>query len=155
MQTSLAVFLAFTVIYFGSVVMPFDVATKAIGWTAQATSLTAAVATFMLMRSYKFTLGPAALLLLCLTIVATLAATAIVLCVQKQQCQQTMPVHALVFSSGFLSGVAAYVGYLLGSALGLPAWATIVTAISFTPIYITFVMPFVAKRVESLFNRTE
>lgn len=155
MQTSVAVFLAFTVIYFGSVVLPYDVASKAIGWTAQATSLTAAVATFMLMKSYKFTLAPAALLLLCLTVVATLAATAIVLCVHKEQCQQSFPLHALVFSSGFLSGVAAYVGYLFGAALGLPVWATIVGAISFAPVYIAFVMPFVAKHLEGLFSRTE
>ena len=155
MQTSVAVFLAFTVIYFGTVVLPFDVATQAVGWTAQATAVAAAVATFTVMKSRKFSLGPAALLLLCMTVVSILAATAIVLCVQRKQCQQSLPVHSLVFSTGFMSGMAAYVGFLIASAVGLPMWATIVIAVMCAPVYIAYVMPFLANFIANLFNRTE
>lgn len=155
MQTSVAVFLAFTVIYFAAVVMPFDVSLKALGWTAQATSITAAVATFMTMQSHKFSLTSASVLLLCLTIVSTIAAVAILLCVHRQQCQDTFPVHALVFSTGFLSGAAAYVAYLVGNAVGLPLWATIVASIVFAPTYIAYIMPLISKSIENLFYRAE
>lgn len=153
MQTSTAVFLAFAVIYFGSVVLPFEAAATARGWTANAASLAAAVATFFAMKSHRLGATHAAAVLACMTLVAALAAMAVVLCVQKNRCGTQLPVHALVFSSGFLSGAAAYLGFLLGAAVGLPAWAAIVLAVVSAPLYITHVMPRAALAVNSAFDR--
>lgn len=155
MDTSLAVFLAFTVIYFGSLAMPFQVRTKMVGWSAQATTITGAVATFMLMLSRNVGILPASAVLALMTLVATLSAMSIVSCMERAQCQESLNVHALVFSTSFLSGAAAYIGFLASSGTGFPLWVSVVAAICFAPLYIMYAFPFLARHFETMFFRQE
>lgn len=155
MQTSVAVFLSLAVIYFSLLVVPSEFAQKYTGWAAQAVSLSGAVATFMLMRSHKLGYVQGAVVLTGMALVVTLAGLAVAACVKRKKCQQSFPVHTLVFSSGFLSGAAAYVGYLLGVAVGLPVWATIVVSVVFAPVFITTAMPVLVRGVNSMLNKME
>lgn len=153
MHTSVAVFLSFVVIYFGAAVLPFEMSESTVGWLSQAVSITGAVATFITMQSYKAGMGHAAIVLAVATFIAVLAALAVISCRQNPNCQATLPVHSLVVSSGFVTGSAAYIGFLVGSLVGLPLWATLVASIAFAPLYIGTIMPFVADGVTRLLDR--
>jgi hypothetical protein len=155
MHPSTAVFLAFTVIYFGSLVVPFEFAAKAFGWTTQATALSAAVATFFLLKQEKMDMSRAAMVLACMAMVSILSALAIMACVQRGKCKEALPVHTLVFSTGFLSGAAAYIAFLLTATVGMPLWATIVAAAIAAPLFVGYVMPFFATHIEKMFSRVE
>lgn len=147
MHLSVAVFLAFTVIYFASVALPAEQSMKAVGWTAQATSLTAAVATFFALQSHKTRLLPASSVLLAAIVVSVLVAMAFVRCANQDGCEPALSMHGMVFSSGFLTGTAGYVGFTLAIMIGLPAWASIVVAVMFSPVVVAFLMPFMAKHI--------
>lgn len=155
MQTSVQVFLAFAVIYMASVALPFDASARAVGWTSQAAAITAAVATFAVMRSHRMGAGQAAIVLAAMTVVAALAAMAIAACEANVTCQQSLQVHTLVFATGVVSGAAAYVGFLAAAAAGLSAWATAVVAIACAPLYLQYVAPALGRGVERLFARRE
>lgn len=156
MQTSVAVFLAFVAIYLGSIVLPFEFAYKSVAWTAQAASVSGAVATFMLMRTHSLGVAQGAAVLSALTLITTLAGMAVLACTQRQHCQnQWVPAHTLVFSSGFTMGAAAYIGSLAGAQLGLPPWASIVVSVLSAPVFMTYIMPFVLRWFEALFVRVE
>lgn len=153
MQTSVAVFIAFAVLYFASFVMPEEYARHTVGYTAQATTITGAVATFMVMYTRRIGLTNSLAVLASLSVVAVLSALAAVSCVKHQQCSQTFPVHTLIFSSSFMSGAAAYAGFLMGAAVGLPLWATIVGSIAFAPIFIAVILPYIGHSVNFVLDR--
>lgn len=155
MQTSLAVFIAFTALYFASLAMPFQVAERATGWAAQATTLSGVVATFMLMQSHRLGLGRSTLVLATFTLVTALAALAVGMCVKRKSCDPSFPVHTLVFSTSFLAGAAGYIGFVLGTSAGLPLWATIVAVVMLTPVFIAFTLPLTAKSVNFMLDKFE
>lgn len=153
MQTSVAVFLAMTVIYFGSFALPAEYSQKAVGWAAQATAGTGAVATFMVMYARKVGLGTSVLLLFAASVLSVLSAMATLACVESKKCSPTFPVHTLVFSGSVLTGVSAFTGFLLGTTIGLPLWAAIVVSIALTPIFITTVLPAVGGGVKAVVDK--
>lgn len=155
MQTATAVFLAFLVIYAGTLVAPFEVSTQIVGWSAQAVSMTGAVATFMMLKTRGFDVGMTALVLAGMTVVTTLSAMAIAYCIMNRQCQSTVAVHSTVLSVGSLAGTAAYLGFLISSRAGLPLWAAVVVALASAPLFIGFLMPQAARGIEAALARRE
>ena len=153
MQTSVAVFLAFVVIYFGAFMLPAEYSQKTVGWAAQAATLTGAVATFMVLYSHRIGLPKSLMVLFGTSVMSALSAMATVACVQTQKCSPTFPVHVLVLSSAVLSGTAAFTGFLLGNALGLPLWAAIVASIAFAPVFVAVVLPAVSQGVKSVVDK--
>ena len=156
MQTSLAVFLATTVIYFVSTLLPFKASQQSVGWAAQATMATGVVATFMVMKAQRLTMVQAALVFACFALIAgtaVLVSSACLVQKNKWQCEHLLPLHTVLFSSAFLTGSAAYIGYGLGSALGMPLWATIVASIVFAPFAMAVATPLASKAVTQVCNQ--
>jgi hypothetical protein len=149
MDVPVAVFLVFAALYFGGVVGSASPAW--LEWTAPATTITGAFATFSVMLAREFALLPAIGVLGCLAVVTTLATLA---CVQADQPSRApATVHALVLSTGLLSGTAAYVAYVAAAAAGVPLWAALALTVACAPMFATHVMPAVAQNLEPLFWR--
>lgn len=154
MQTSMAVFLACTVIYFGAVVMPVPEAQSAVGWLSQVVVATGAFATFASMASHRLSVTQALAVFLCaggLAAVSSLATTACYL--KDSQCTSLFPLHATIFSSAFLAGSAAFTSFAAWTALGLPLWAVIVGTVLAAPGLVVVVMPFVSRFVGAAFGQ--
>lgn len=152
MQTSLAVFLATAVIYFGASVMPYASVQQSMGWLSQAVVATGAAATFLLMKSNRLTLPQAAAVFVCAGAVAAVTSASTVACFLKSaQCATLFPLHATVFSSAFLIGSSGFTAFSAWMALGMPLWAAIVGTILASPVLIVVVMPWVAKVIGAVF----
>ena len=108
------------------------------------------------MQAQRLTMVQAALVFTCFAVIAGIAAVVSSFCLvqkQKWQCNHLLPLHTVLFSSAFLTGSAAYIGYGLGSALGLPLWATIVGSIAFAPVAMAVATPLASKGVAHVYNQ--
>lgn len=154
MHTSVAVFVALTVIYAGTLVLPYDLSAKTMQFAAQAATIACAVATFFVLKSSKMGVGPVALVLAAATSFVALAGLAAMTCPPgKCQKYRTLFVaNSLLFSTSIMTGSAAFLAYTVGSVVGLPAWAAIVASVVLTPLYIVYGMPVV---VEVITRMTE
>lgn len=156
MQTSVAVFLAFTVIYFASILLPFKASQASIGWTSQAAMTTGAVATFMVMKSNRLSMVQAALVFTFGAIITAITVMMSSVCLlvddKAWQCQNLLPLHTMLFSAALLTGATAYIGYGLGSAMGLPLWATIAGSIALAPLGFTVAMPLASRGVGRIYD---
>lgn len=154
MHTSLAVFLATAVIYFGAVVMPFPQSQAAVGWLSQVVVATGAIATFAAMHTNRLTIAQAAAVFVCAGGVSAVSSLATTACYLKDsQCTSLFPLHATIFSSAFLTGSAAFAAFSAWTALGLPLWAIIVGTVLAAPGLIVMVMPLVSRVVGDGFAR--
>lgn len=156
MQTAAAVFLAFAVIYFGMLALPAEHTHRWLGYSAQAVHVSGAVATFAAMYAHR--LGPlsSAAVFAALGVLTALAALGMTQCWDKVSgCQDGLPMHAVVFTSGFLTGAAAYLGFGLASLVGMPLWATIVATALLAPVLLTVVLPVVTRTTNQAYKKLE
>lgn len=142
MRLSTSVFLAVSVLYFASFALPFEYAHKVAGGMAQAVTLTGAFATFALLKANRLDLTSA---LAAFAVLSTLSAMIVMAGAQcipdPSQCKDTLHLHGIIFSAAFTMGAAAYLGYLAGTMLGLPAWATIAAAVLSAPVLMSAMLP--------------
>ena len=154
MHISVAVFLALTVIYAGTFVLPYDLGAKALPFASEAASASCAVATFFIVKSGNMGLASVALLLAAATAFVALSGLATLACTTRQRpCSKTQAgfvAHSLLFSSPIMVGTAAYFAYAVGSMAGLPLWAAVVAAVVLTPLYVVYALPPVADGVTRL-----
>ena len=154
MNTTLAVFIATTVIYFGAVVMPVDGAQASVGWLSQAVVATGAVATFGAMQAHRLTIVQAVAVFACAGAMSALSSVATTACYLKDsQCTSLLPLHSTIFTTAFLTGSAAFTSFSVWMALGLPLWAAIVGTVLAAPGLIVVVMPFVSNLVSVGFGK--
>lgn len=139
--TSVSVFAAFVALYAASV------ATRAreVGWVAQATSITGAVATYMVMAQRQFALLPSLGIVGAMVIVWTIAT--------MPSRPSPLPAHVAVFSGAFLGGAAAYVASVVATAVGLPVWAALFVTIVAAPLFLAYVLPHAANHIETVFEQ--
>lgn len=138
--TSVSVFAAFVVLYFAAVA----VKAREVGWVAQATSITGAVATYLTMSQRQFAIVPSLGILGFMVIVWALA---------TMPSREPLPAHAQVFSAAFMGGTAAYVTSVAATAVGLPVWAAVVATIVAAPVFLAYVLPHAADHIETVFER--
>lgn len=135
-ETSGAVFVAFSALYFAAAAARW----REVGWIAQATSITGAVATYMFMHQHQFALLPSLGILGTMIVAWALA---------------TMPsehlAHMQVFSAAFVGGAAAYVAYVLAAIVSLPTWAALVASIAAAPLFLAYMLPHAAAHIETVF----
>lgn len=157
MHTSVAVFIALTVIYAGTLVLPADLSAKTLQFTGAAASTSCAVATFFVLKASNLGVGAVALVLVAATAMVSMTALAMATC-STSGCRQyqTMYVsNSLLFSSSITTGTAAYLGYLVASLVGLPVWAAIVVSVLLVPMYIVYGMPVIMHGVANLTEMRE
>jgi hypothetical protein len=147
MHTSAAVFLAFSALYFASLAMPVPEAKPVAGWAAQGTVVAGAIAAFLALRARGVDLVRAVAVLAVAGVVSALAALAVVRCVETGRCTDTLPLHAVIFSTAALTGAAAYVAFSIATHLGMPLWAAIVASAALAPVLLALGMPLVTRAV--------
>lgn len=148
MHDSMAVFLAVSVLYFVSLAMPFEYASKVAGIMAQGVTLTGAFGTFMVLKSQNVDFTGALAVFLALSVVSAIAVLSGVQCVpDPRQCKETVHLHAIIFTSAFTVGSAAYLGYVLASMAGFPLWAAIAISLVFAPMAMTTLAPLAMKSI--------
>lgn len=146
--TSGAVFASFAALYFASAAARWS----EVGWIAQATSITGAVATYLFMQQHQFGLVPSLGILGTMVVVWALASMPMHVTPQPSQpFYMHMPAHALVFSAAFVAGAAAYVASVVAMAVNMPVWAALVVTIAAAPLFLAYVLPHAAAHVEAVF----
>lgn len=154
MQTGVAVFLAVSVVYFAAFALPFEYAQKVAGGLAQATTLTGAVATFLVLKSYGVDGAGALAVFAAFSVMSAMAVLAASQCMSRpHECRETMHLHAVIFASGFAMGAAGYLSYVVGVWMGLPMWAIIALAVTCAPLLSTVMHPFLMRAVSTLVER--
>lgn len=139
-DAALKVFATFAVLYLASAAAGW----REVGWTAQAASITGAVATYLVMRRHRFALAPS---------VGIVGAMVVAWVLAGMSAGPGSPhmAHMQVFSVAFLGGAAAYVASVLAAAVGLPVWAALVVSIATVPLFLAYVLPRAAAHIETVF----
>lgn len=149
MQRSVAVFLATAVIYVGASLLPST--HPALGWLAQGTVITGAIATFCVMRAHNVTIPQAAAVFLCTGSLAALSNLSATTCFLKNEdCTSLLPLHAAVLSNALVLGVASFTSFEAWVALGLPVWLAVFGTVVAAPAMSLAVMPLVSRVISSL-----
>jgi hypothetical protein len=149
MQRSVAVFLAIAVIYVGAGLLPS--AHSALGWLAQGTVISGAIATFCVMQAHHVSVPQAAAVFLCTGSLAALSSLSATTCYLKNEdCTSLMPLHAAVLSNALLLGAASFTAFGVWLALGFPVWLAIFGTVIAAPAMTLAVLPLVSRLIGSL-----